>query len=110
MSQVQTIDFEAGFVAIDGLESVRQRVVQMLHMNLGEWFLNTRAGTPYLTQVFGQRFAPLAEHVLRRQIEAVPGVDDVLEISSTFDRDDRRLRISVVVQTDGVELPVEAVV
>lgn len=101
MSQVQTIDFDAGFTAIDGVESVRQRVLQALRFNQGEWFLNTSAGTPYLTQIFGTRFAPLSESVIRRHISDVPGVDDVASITSTFDSATRRLNISVVVVSDN---------
>lgn len=98
---MQTIDFDSGFAVLDGLASVRQRVLQVLRMNLGEWFLNPRAGTPYLTQVFGRRYTPLAESVIRRRIEEVDGVDEVISVTASADRALRSLNLTVVLRSDG---------
>ncbi len=40
---------------VSGLEALRQRAEQRLSFLLGEWFLETQSGLPYLTDVVGYR-------------------------------------------------------
>lgn len=103
-----TIDTENGFAAVDGVESVRQRVLQTLHFSRGQWFMNLAAGTPYLTSIFGRSAVPLAEQQLRSRIEALDGVDAVTEIRSEIDEDTRTLTIYITVQTEGASLQVRS--
>lgn len=96
-----TIDTENGFAAVHGVESVRQRVLQLVRFSRGQWFLNLSAGVPYLTAVLGPASIPLAEQQLRTRIEAVDGVDRVSSVRSRFNIDERRLSVEVEVVAEG---------
>lgn len=97
----ETIDTEDGFRVVRGVESVRQRVLQLMRFSRGEWFLNLSAGVPYLTGVLGHGAIPLAEQQLRTRIEDVPGVDRVSSVRSRYDIEERRLSIEVEVVAEG---------
>ena len=85
----------------DGLESVRQRVEQRLRFFRGEWFLDTRVGTPWFQFVLTRPFAEgVADAVLRQAIQAVEGVLGVESTDIEVDREDRRLKWSAVISTE----------
>ena len=85
---------------IDGIESVRQRVVQRLRFRARSWFINLQKGVPYTPQVFGhQTTLPIATATITAAIKEVPDVTDVLDVDSTLDPDTRRMTYSATVHT-----------
>ena len=86
-------------VASDG-ESLAQRVRQRMHFWLGEWFLHTDRGVPYLPDILGH-FEPdnLAEQIITSQIRTVPEVDDVTDVEVEYDWESRKIFYAAVIHS-----------
>ena len=86
---------------IDNAERVAQQILITLRFWLGEWFLDTKDGIPYLEYVLVK--SPNLLHI--RQIfteamEKVDGVKRVEEMNLAFDVKNRSLRVDYEVSTD----------
>lgn len=64
-------------------ESVAQRVRGRLELWLGEYFLDTSLGTPYLEQIFGVNRYQTLSAAIKQQIVADPEVLDITQFSVT---------------------------
>ena len=83
---------------VDGIESLRQRIVQRLRFRLGEWQLDTRRGTE---SVLGHDFtAELAAAVINAAIrdEGRAEVTGIANVTATLD-------VSTRVMTYRAEVP-----
>lgn len=86
---------------IDNAERVAQQILITLRFWLGEWFLDTKDGIPYLEYVLVK--SPNLLHI--RQIfteamEKVDGVKRVEEMNLAFDVKNRSLRVDYEASTD----------
>src|SRR5690606_17790014 len=92
---------DGNLAVVTDAEAVGQHVRQRLQTFLGEWFLDTTAGVPWLDQILGKNYDPaLAESVVKAEILATDGVEEILSFSVSFDRATRGLIIrSVEVRT-----------
>jgi conserved hypothetical protein len=86
---------------IDNAERVAQQILITLRFWLGEWFLDTKDGIPYLEYVLVK--SPNLLHI--RQIfteamEKVDGVKRVEEMNFVFDVKNRSLHVDYEVSTD----------
>lgn len=86
---------------IDNAERVAQQILITLRFWLGEWFLDTKDGIPYLEYVLVK--SPNLLHI--RQIfteamEKVDGVRRVEKMNLVFDVKNRSLRVDYEVSTD----------
>jgi len=65
-------------VLIAGKEAIAQDLNIRLEFFLGEWFLDTRIGVPYFTEVLGQKpRIGLIQSFFRKVILLTPGITDV---------------------------------
>lgn len=92
---------DGNLATVNDAEAVGQHVRQRLQTFLGEWFLDTAAGVPWLTDILGRNYDPaLAESVVKAEILATDGVEEILSFSVSFDRATRGLLIrSIEVRT-----------
>lgn len=85
-------------------EAVGQHGRQRLKAYEGEWFLDLEAGVPWLDEVLGKRFDPVAaEAVMKDCLLDTEGVTEVTGFSTRFDRSTRELtssNISVMTEYD----------
>lgn len=97
------------FVAADGslavvrdAEAVAQHARQRLLTYFGEWFLDTLAGVPWISQIFAKRYDPaLAEAVVKGVLLDTDGVVSIDTFSVRFDKTTRGVLIrDVAVTTD----------
>ena len=104
------VDGRGNLVIEQGLEAVRQRVLQRLHFVRGEWFLSESDGVPYYQDIFGQPYGEgLAARVIASEVSNVAGVDNVEVVSSFLDSAGRRLLHLVLrVETSFGPLTIEA--
>ncbi|MCY3784561.1 MAG: hypothetical protein OXG79_12375 [Chloroflexi bacterium] len=94
-------DIATGFAVADGIEAVRQRVLQRLRLFRGESFLDAEAGVPYLTDLLGERLpSALAGSIIADQIRDVPGVLAVDNVDAQLDPRTRRLSVTADVTAD----------
>lgn len=92
---------EGDVLLIDNAERVAQQILITLRFWLGEWFLDTKDGIPYLEYVLVK--SPNLLHI--RQIfteamEKVDGVKRVEEMNLAFDAKNRSLRVDYEASTD----------
>ena len=80
-------------------ETVAQAVQTALALIQGEWFINTFAGVPYGTRVFGAGTKARYDLVLQSAILDVPGVSRIVNYSSSVDARTRRASVSCTVDT-----------
>ena len=88
-------------ILIDNAEQVAQQVLITLRFWLGEWFLDTRQGVPYLEYVLIKN--PNMSHIrqiLTEKIQSVEGVKSIVSLNFDFRRVSRELYIDFEVDTD----------
>ena len=83
-----------------------QAILTRLRLEVGEWFLNTSDGTPYLTQIFGYGSADSRNVALRDRILGTEGVVRIDSFSSTLGVD-RALKVVVAVTTAYGDLVID---
>lgn len=65
--------------------NVAQRLYIMLRTFMGEWYLNTEHGIPYLQSILGQKNTKQAiDLIFQQKILAEEGVQEILEFNSTL--------------------------
>ncbi len=104
-----SVDGRGNLVIEQGLEAVRQRVLQRLHFVRGEWFLSDSDGVPYYQDIFGQPYNEgLAARVIASEILKVTGVADAEVLSISLDPPaGRRLSLALRVETDFGQMTIE---
>lgn len=101
---VQTGDLvvrNGDLMIVNNGERVAQQVLITLREWLGEWFLKTSDGVPYLEYILVKN--PNEAHIrqiLTETIQSVEGVKGVTELEFTFNRILRTLTVSYEIDTD----------
>jgi len=88
-------------ILIDNAERVAQQVLITLRFWLGEWFLDTREGVPYLEYILVKN--PNMSHIkqiLTEKINSVDGVNSIVSLDFDFRRITRELYVDFEVDTD----------
>lgn len=88
-------------ILIDNTERVAQQVLITLRFWLGEWFLDTRQGVPYLEYVLVKN--PNMNHIrqiLAEKIQNVEGVNNIVSLDFDFRRITRELYVDFEIDTD----------
>lgn len=79
---------------VKGAARVRQNLELKLKLWVGEWFLDTEFGTPYLESILGKRISlNAAVSELKRVIMSVQDVDQLTSFKYNFNRSNRRLTV-----------------
>ena len=100
-------DLAAGFAVVDGLEAVRQRVLQHLRFTLGEWFLAPDQGIPYFEGLFADNASvELASQLITAEVLRVDGVTAAEVLQATLDPSTRKLRVELRVETAGGQVTI----
>lgn len=87
-------------------EPVLQNIIATLLIFLGEYFLDTSVGTPFLQRIFSRRAEQAdIDAILQDRILSVPGVRILNRYQSTFARAQRTFSVSFQVTTvSGTQL------
>ena len=88
-------------ILIDNAERVAQQVLITLRFWLGEWFLDTREGVPYLEYILVKN--PNMSHIkqiLTEKIKSVDGVNNIVSLDFDFRRITRELYVNFEIDTD----------
>ena len=92
-------------------EEIRQRLIQNLQTFLGEWFLDTSIGVPYLQLIFRKAVPTiLIESAFKDMITATRGVIALLRFDPLdLDSENRTLRVNFSVRTlnSAIDLALE---
>lgn len=77
-----------------------QAILTRLKLWQGEWFVDTSDGTPYPTEVLGERRPGKSpDAAIQRRILGTLGVSQILSYSSQFLGNSRTLQVSASVQS-----------
>lgn len=92
---------DSGLITVfDGAERVAQQVRVTLKTFLGEWFLDTSFGVPYLDSIFVKTpNRAEIEAIFRARIADVPGVEKITSMTLQIDREIRMLRVAFEIET-----------
>ena len=95
------LDEFGNLAVVDGLEDVRQRVLERLRYWLGQWFLSVQDGVPYRPEIFQRSTTVgLAAAIVTDQIRTVEEVTGVSRVVATLDPVTRRMTYSALVSTE----------
>jgi hypothetical protein len=78
-----------GNLWINQPEGVAQLVMTRLRLGLGEWFADTSDGTPWVTEVLGERTRWTRDVVVRDRVERTQDVTGIIDYGSQMDVDTR---------------------
>lgn len=82
---------------VTGAAAILQRVTIRLRFFLGEWFLDTRLGTPWRERIFIKGIDSRdVKQILSQVVEAVPGVKSVTNFDATIDGRTRTLTVQTM--------------
>lgn len=88
---------------VNSPQCVEQAILTRLKLWLREFFLDITDGTPYPTQVLGERYNKSPDAAIKRRILGTPGVSQLISYSSSFnaptDSQRRTLTVNAQVQT-----------
>jgi hypothetical protein len=88
------------FRLVDKAEQVRQQLLIKLKLWVGEWFLDTEFGTPYLQQILGKQLTLSgAIASIRKSILEVDGVRKIVSFDYIFNNATRTLTVDFSVET-----------
>lgn len=76
-----------------------QAVATRLRLQLGEWFIDRREGTPWKTKVLGRRTASTRDPVIRKRILGTQGVTGISAYFSGLDREAREFDVQATIDT-----------
>ncbi len=79
-------------------EAVGQHARQRITFFLGEWFLDRSIGVDWFGRAFGrqgEKIAAVADGMLKREILDTPGVTEIVEYDSAFDKASRGHKVNV---------------
>lgn len=66
---------------------------------LGEWFLNTEDGTPYMQGVFGVNKKDTADLTIQQRVAGTEGFVDIESYDSELDVDSRKMSVAMTINT-----------
>ena len=94
------LDARGNLEIVDGLEDVRQRVLERLRYWLAQWFLRVEDGVPYRPEIFQRSTSVgLASAVVSDQIRSVEEVIGVSNVVAEIDPVTRRMTYAARVST-----------
>jgi hypothetical protein len=80
-------------------EGVGQWVMTRLRLGQGEWFADTSDGTPWSTQVLGERTSATRDIVVRERVQTTPNVIGIANYYSVMDGEARDWTARMTIDT-----------
>jgi hypothetical protein len=87
--------------------AVGQAVQTGLMLWLGEWYLDTSQGTPYIQGVLGKQTQAIADGTIQNQIANTTGVVDISSYASEFNTQQRTFSAQTSIDTIYGPTPVD---
>ncbi len=89
-----------GAFLVNSPEAVAQAVSTRLNLWLGEWFINTADGTPWLTEVLGKmQNGRNPDAAIKQRILGTQGVKEITAYSSIYDGNARKISVTATLST-----------
>lgn len=88
-----------GNFLINSPACVAQSVLTRLRLWQGEWFLDTREGTPWLQRVLGRHAKTVYDLAIKSRVLGTDGVTEIVAYASTLDTAKRVLSVTMTIDT-----------
>ena len=89
---------------VNSPEAVAQAVLTRLRLWRGEWFVDTKDGTPWATDILGKRLQGRNYNAaIKQRILGTEGVTEITAYDSTYDGETRRVAINATINTISLE-------
>lgn len=101
------IDITTGRMSlVTGAEEKRQKIENRLELGKGEWFLDTREGTPWLQSILGSKNPDLSVvgRVLRNVITSVEGIAEATVVLEPLGADRTLTGTWIAISDEGTEI------
>jgi len=86
---------------LEGVDSIEQHVAIRLQFFQGEWFLDTRIGIPYFTNILVKNpDLGAVRFLLRNAVATTPGIDKIERFDLAFDAAARKLSVDFEASTE----------
>lgn len=97
------LDDDGSMVLVIGDEAIAQQLRIRFRFALGEWFLDTRVGVPYFSEILIKNpNLSRVSGVFRQLILSTPGIESIEEFDLTLDNSVRKLVLQFSARkTDG---------
>lgn len=92
---------------VDSPEAVARLIEGVIEMWLGEYFLDTSLGTPYLQEILGNQSIVTAGDAFRAVVLSVPYVTGIETFNMTSDQNTRILNLTSNVNTQFGQIPID---
>lgn len=80
-------------------EAVAQAVKTRFELWTGEWFLDVTEGTPYREAILGKHKSAAYNMAVRERILGTQSVSEILEFTTEFNPDTRRVTFTATINT-----------
>lgn len=80
-------------------EAVGQAVMTRLLLWLGEWFLDTTEGTPFMQGILGKFSQSVADVTIQDRVQTTQGLVNIEDYVSSVDADERDLSVEFSINT-----------
>lgn len=112
---LEVVGFDVPLVGGDTREQAqayyRQKLKIRLWLFLGEWYLDTSAGTPFHQNILVKNpNIPLIDTILKSRILGTEGVTELKSYESAYDSAQRKLEVTFQAQTDAGLVTVEGTI
>ncbi|GKX47961.1 MULTISPECIES: bacteriophage protein [Pectobacterium] len=84
---------------VNSPEAVAQAVKTRFELWLGQWFLDTAAGTPWIQSVLGKQRSDTYNLAIRQRILETQGVSSISEFNTTVNSATRRVSFTATIET-----------
>ncbi|AFR03300.1 hypothetical protein [Pectobacterium carotovorum] len=84
---------------VNSPEAVAQAVKTRFELWLGQWFLDTAAGTPWIQSVLGKQRPDTYSLAIRQRILETQGVSSISEFNTTVNSATRRVSFTATIET-----------
>lgn len=84
---------------VDKPDAVAQAVVTRLRLQQGEYFLDTREGVPWKTEILGVRTENSRDYVIRSRIVGTRGLKELINFNSQLNRQTREYSFQAEIDT-----------
>lgn len=80
-------------------ETVAQAVKTCFELWLGEWFLDTAEGTPYMESILGKHQSVVYQSAIRERTLGTQGVTEIIDLVIQIDPQTRRISFTATINT-----------
>lgn len=88
--------FNGDFLAVNGIEEIKQQIIVALNTFYGDWLNDYRKGIDY---AYGLRREEFLEHDIKKQISGIKGVKSIKKLIMKFDKDTHSLKVTAGITT-----------